>query len=104
MTPDKTLFRPTVELLADFRASKFLESNKRFSLSDIAEDLSVTNPRAGQLARHLLDEGLLTRVLGMDGVFFIRRKRCHLAHRAWRSVTDEELGITGPKPFGQAGR
>lgn len=104
MTPDDSLFRPTIELLADFRASKFLQSDSRFSLTDIAGDLAVTNPRAGQLARHLLDEGLLTRVFGVDGVFFVRRKRCHLAHAPWRKLSDEEIGVTADKLLGQFGR
>lgn len=104
MTPDTSLFRPTPELLADFRSSKRLASGKRFSLTEIANDLSVTNPRAGQLARHLLEEGILTRVLDGEGVFFIRRTRNALARHSWRKLSNEQIGIMASKPLGQCGR
>jgi hypothetical protein len=101
---NQTLLRATTfELLAEFRASSFMSIGKRFSLAEIAADLNITKPRAGQLARHLLDEGLLTRGLDGESVFFVRRTRNCLAYGRWRKLSNQQLGIDGDKPLGQAG-
>jgi len=101
---NETLTRfTTFELLAEFRASNLISSGKRFSLADIASDLCVPKARAGQLARHLLDEGLLTRGVHGESVFFVRRTRHGLASGRWRKLSNQKLGIETDKPLGQAG-
>jgi len=81
-----------------------MKSDDKFSLTEIAAALNVTNPRAGQLARHFLDDGLIAKVSESKGVFFVRRTQCSLRHKSWRTHTNEELGISDLNLFGQAGR